>query len=200
MVLCARSSHVSSMPRRTRAQGRNGRRCCRQDFARSRGEPGTPVVHLRRSSRQGNSRPCSEVRDHPDKHQNDCNRSFHLAIFRPSSYLVDMINYGEELAYWHLRLNGCFLKTDFVLHRGEQIKNSSDNDVLAVRPIFGSEPLLEAPKDYDKFICDHTDQPRFLGIICQVKTGAQVSGNTNCLRQYLLCSIFPRADWQNRRG
>jgi hypothetical protein len=88
--------------------------------------------------------------------------------------LRGMLNYGEELAYWYLRLNGCFPITDFVLHKGKQIEHSSDSDVLAIRPPFSCEELLKWPGDYHQFICQHAQQPGYLGIICQVKTGKDV--------------------------
>ena len=46
------------------------------------------------------------------------------------------MDYGEDLAYWYLRLNGFFPLTNFVNHRLKEkdIKYPSDCDVLAVRP------------------------------------------------------------------
>ena len=40
-----------------------------------------------------------------------------------------MRNYGEELAYWYLRLNGFFLIENFVIHNQEH-ENGSDVDML----------------------------------------------------------------------
>lgn len=48
------------------------------------------------------------------------------------------MNYGEEHAYWHLRLNGFLPINDFVVHRTEANADRSDIDVLAVRlPLSG---------------------------------------------------------------
>jgi hypothetical protein len=44
------------------------------------------------------------------------------------------MNYGEELAYWYLRLNGFFPISNFVVHRSLDVPNTSDVDVVAVRP------------------------------------------------------------------
>jgi hypothetical protein len=102
-----------------------------------------------------------------------------------------MRNYGEELAYWYLRLNGFFLITDFVQHNVKQIEVeveggenrlqwiTSDSDALAVRNRFVEEELgndwdqrlldiIYPNKDPDgKNIFDKT-----IGIVCEVKAGA----------------------------
>ena len=100
-----------------------------------------------------------------------------------------MLNYDEELAYWYLRLNGFFPLTDFVLHRGKQIKHSSDSDVLAIRPPFSGEELLRWPDDYHDFVRNHAGQVRYLGIICQVKTGKDVDPNELFPKLHVLYSL-----------
>ncbi len=53
-----------------------------------------------------------------------------------------MRNFGEELAYWYLRLNGFFLIDDFVLH-SEDLKSSqsADADVIGIRNPFTVEKI-----------------------------------------------------------
>lgn len=41
-------------------------------------------------------------------------------------------NFGEELVYWYLRLNGFFIINNFVLHH-DTASRTSDADLLAVR-------------------------------------------------------------------
>ena len=45
-----------------------------------------------------------------------------------------MRNFGEELAYWYLRLNGFFLIDNFVLHSADlKSSQSADADVIGIR-------------------------------------------------------------------
>lgn len=82
------------------------------------------------------------------------------------------MNYGEALAYWYLRLNGCFPLADFVMHRGETLKYTSDCDVLAVRPPYVSEEIGGQPDDWDPRLSQFFENECTLGIICEAKTGA----------------------------
>jgi hypothetical protein len=82
-----------------------------------------------------------------------------------------MANYGEQLAYWYLRLNGFFPLLDFVMHRGAKMAHTSDCDVLAVRPPYVYEEVGGQLADLDGIIRANVDVNRTLGIICQVKTG-----------------------------
>lgn len=81
------------------------------------------------------------------------------------------MNYGEELAYWYLRLNGFFPIVDFVMHSGAAFDHTTDCDALAVRPPHVFEEVGGQPDDWDAIIRDHLDAHTTLGIICQVKTG-----------------------------
>jgi len=81
------------------------------------------------------------------------------------------MNYGEEIAYWYLRLNGFFPITNFVIHRSSEIEHSADCDLLAVRFPSVYEEIGGSSDDWDEglskdFGFDHT-----IGVICEVKTG-----------------------------
>lgn len=39
-------------------------------------------------------------------------------------------NYGEERAYWYLRLNGFFPLSNFVVHKDEMVQYRADVDLL----------------------------------------------------------------------
>lgn len=80
-------------------------------------------------------------------------------------------NYGEELAYWYLRLNGFFLLENFVIHRTEEIKYSSDIDLLAVRLSFVYEEVGGQLDDWDEKLLNNLDASKIIGILCEVKTG-----------------------------
>jgi hypothetical protein len=86
------------------------------------------------------------------------------------------MNYGEELAYWYLRLNGFFPITNFVLHRGEQLQHNADVDVLAIRAPHVFEPVGGTLDDWDPYLCDQLAFDGFIGVICEVKTGAFEEG------------------------
>lgn len=53
-----------------------------------------------------------------------------------------MRNFGEELAYWYLRLNGFFLIDDFVLHNADLVSSqNADADVIGIRNPFTIERI-----------------------------------------------------------
>jgi hypothetical protein len=81
------------------------------------------------------------------------------------------MNYGEEIAYWYLRLNGFFPITNFVIHRSKRIPQTSDCDVLAVRMPNVYEEIGGKPEDWDNDFAQELDFNRIVGIICEVKTG-----------------------------
>ena len=86
-----------------------------------------------------------------------------------------MANYGEELGYWYLRLNGFFPITNFVFHslssETRKARYNADADLLAIRPPNVSEVLMEETLKWDdKIISDH-DQSKFVFVYCEVKTG-----------------------------
>lgn len=82
------------------------------------------------------------------------------------------MNYGEEHAYWYLRLNGFFPLQNFVVHRHGRNEHRSDVDVLAVRPPLVYEEIGGQQDDWDQFLAEHVPLDRVLGVICEVKTGA----------------------------
>ncbi len=81
------------------------------------------------------------------------------------------MNYGEELAYWYLRLNGFFSLTDFVLHKSEAIEHSSDCDILAIRTPHVEEAIGGMTIDWDEELRTKLESDRTVGLICEVKTG-----------------------------
>lgn len=80
-------------------------------------------------------------------------------------------NYGEEWAYWYLRLNGFFPLTNFVVHKDEVLKHRADVDLLAVRPPHVFEQVGGQIDDWDPLLRESFDLSRTLGLICEVKTG-----------------------------
>jgi len=81
------------------------------------------------------------------------------------------MNYGEEIAYWYLRLNGFFPITNFVIHRSSEIAHSADCDLLAIRLPFVYEEIGGNPDDWDKGLTEEFGFDHTIGIICEVKTG-----------------------------
>lgn len=87
------------------------------------------------------------------------------------------MNYGEEIAYWYLRLNGFFPITNFVIHRSIRIAHSSDCDVIAVRLPYVYEEIGGKPEDWDQDLAQELRFDRILGVICEVKTGRYELGD-----------------------
>lgn len=85
-----------------------------------------------------------------------------------------MSNYGEELAYWYLRLNGFFPITNFVFHSiKEDDKNfyNADADILGIRPPNVREVIKERAVELDDKIISGYEKSRFVFVYCEVKTG-----------------------------
>lgn len=85
-----------------------------------------------------------------------------------------MANYGENLAYWYLRLNGFFPMANFVVHRDDGLKDPSDVDVLAIRAPHVFEEVGGQDWDWHDMLRKELDLERPLGVICEVKTGRLV--------------------------
>ena len=81
------------------------------------------------------------------------------------------MNYGEEIAYWYLRLNGFFPITNFVIHRSSEIEHSADCDLLAIRFPSVYEEIGGNPDDWDEELSNEFGFDHTIGIICEVKTG-----------------------------
>src|SRR5947209_243595 len=82
------------------------------------------------------------------------------------------MNYGEEIAYWYLRLNGFFPITNFVIHRSSRVTQTSDCDLLALRTPNVYEEIGGTPEDWDADLAKFLDFDRkTIGVICEVKTG-----------------------------
>lgn len=86
-----------------------------------------------------------------------------------------MVNFGERIAYWYLRLNGFFLVEDFVLHRDHgDDKRTSDADLLGIRLRESSEPIDGVPLSVDANLKDKLGGfASHVGLVVQVKTGAR---------------------------
>lgn len=91
------------------------------------------------------------------------------------------MNYGEDVAYWYLRLNGFFPLTNFVLHPQEDNERQGDVDVLAVRPPFVYEQVGGQVEDFDQRLIGDPRNPTWIGVVCEVKTG-QVRYDTQVFR------------------
>jgi hypothetical protein len=65
------------------------------------------------------------------------------------------VNFGEELTYWYIRLNGFFPLSDFVLHRGEGIRSPADCDFLAIRFRGVYEEVGGQASDWDSCTLGH---------------------------------------------
>jgi hypothetical protein len=79
------------------------------------------------------------------------------------------MNYGEQLVYWYLRLNGFFPLTNFVPHR-----ESGEIDMLAIRLPYVSEDIGGNPDDWDPRFRDPWDirlESEKVGIFAEVKSG-----------------------------
>jgi hypothetical protein len=87
------------------------------------------------------------------------------------------MNYGEEIAYWYLRLNGFFPITNFVIHRSSEIEHSADCDLLAIRLPFVYEEIGGNPDDWDEELSKEFGFDHTIGVICEVKTGAYDLGD-----------------------
>jgi len=81
------------------------------------------------------------------------------------------MNYGEELAYWYLRLNGFFPLSNFVVHKSSHVTYTSDCDLVAVRHPNVYEEIGGKDDDWDDVLCSRLDFNRTIGLICEVKTG-----------------------------
>ncbi|WP_046215907.1 hypothetical protein [Paenibacillus wulumuqiensis] len=87
-------------------------------------------------------------------------------------------NFGEELTYWYLRLNGFFIVNNFVLHRNSE-RQTSDSDLLAVRFPHVQEDIGGQASDWDENFFNlmdrrtniKLDRKKIIGVICEVKTG-----------------------------
>lgn len=86
------------------------------------------------------------------------------------------MNYGEDLAYWYLRLNGFFPISNFVVHRSAKVAHDADVDVLAIRPAHVYEEVGGRGDDWDPYLTARLPFDRLLGVLCEVKTGTFEKG------------------------
>lgn len=88
------------------------------------------------------------------------------------------MNYGEELAYWHLRLNGFFPISNFVVHRDNDFRQGSDVDLLAIRPPYVHVEVGGQANDWDEVLdLESLSGNRYFGLICEAKTGSYSSAD-----------------------
>jgi hypothetical protein len=80
------------------------------------------------------------------------------------------MNYGEEYAFWYLRLNGFFPISNFVIHKSGKISHSSECDLLAIRTPNVFEEIGGQKDDWDIWFRDRFDLNKTIGLICEVKT------------------------------
>lgn len=90
------------------------------------------------------------------------------------------MNYGEEIAYWYLRLNGFFPIPNFVVHRTPQVVHSTEIDIIATRPEHVFEEIGGQPDDWDPELAGLVDFNRPLGVVCEIKTGNYQAENLFC--------------------
>ncbi len=98
------------------------------------------------------------------------------------------MNYGEELVYWYLRLNGFFPIVNYVIHKTEAIEFRSDFDLIAVRPPHVFEDVGGMPEDWDTYLTAHLDFNYYVGLLCEVKTGNFDEGSL-FRREYLQTGV-----------
>lgn len=82
------------------------------------------------------------------------------------------MNYGEEWAYWYLRLNGFFPLNNFVVHKDGDSDYRGDVDLLGLRMPHVFEEIGGQDDDWDPLLRDRFDLTPPLVWICEVKTGA----------------------------
>ncbi|MED1043998.1 hypothetical protein P4T54_05635 [Bacillus mycoides] len=85
-----------------------------------------------------------------------------------------MKNYGEELAYWYLRLNGFFVLDNFVYHQTQHNRNG-DADLLAIRLPHVKEEVGGNTNDWDKKLFSYLEEYDVAGVLCEVKTGPRAN-------------------------
>ena len=88
------------------------------------------------------------------------------------------MNHSEWIAYWYLRLNGFFLLHNFVVHRIPPQTNSTEIDLLAIRPPHVFEEIGGQDDDWDDLLITPEERQRFIAIICEVKRGDAYRVNT----------------------
>ena len=102
------------------------------------------------------------------------------------------MNYGEQLTYWYLRLNGFFPIADFVHHRAEQTRWATDTDLLAVRLAHWEEEIGNTPVRPDcalEQMLLPCRNKRHVGLIVQVKTGQDACPGHAFDRDRLLVAV-----------
>lgn len=83
-----------------------------------------------------------------------------------------MVNFGERIAYWYLRLQGFLLAENYVLHRSQGIKRTADADLIAIRLRHSRERIGEVDLEgHRDFLHEISASAKHVCVIAQVKTG-----------------------------
>lgn len=109
-----------------------------------------------------------------------------------------MANYGEELVYWYLRLNGFFMIQNFVLNR-EEDKSVSNVDVLAVRFPHVHETVGGMEEEWHGVLSSLWEGNWFVGLICEIKTGPNIEIEDVFRNYYNLERAIARLGFFERR-
>lgn len=67
-----------------------------------------------------------------------------------------MDNYGEELVYWYLRLNGFFPIPNFVMH-DKVVKRRGETDFLAIKPANAKEIVDGVKLEFDEKLLESVE-------------------------------------------
>ncbi len=82
------------------------------------------------------------------------------------------MNYGEDIGYWYLRLNGFFLLQNYVAHGMGNKHPLGQIDLLGVRPAHVFEDVGGQDDDWDPELFEPMHaEGQAIGLICEVKTG-----------------------------
>jgi len=106
----------------------------------------------------------------------------------------NLVNFGETLAYWYLRLNGFMPMRNFVLHRANiKAPQSADTDLLAVRFPYVYEEIggKAADWDHEAFAQWHLNLERAIILLVEVKTGG-IAAEARWWRVPRICAAIRR--------
>jgi len=113
-----------------------------------------------------------------------------------------MKNFGEELAYWYLRLNGFFLIDNLALHRASLVQpdlnnvRDADADIIGIRNPFTVEEIgMANAEDICPKLCEFSDDrilTKTVVVISEVKSGDSEPGEILLNREARLRYVVKR--------